>query len=212
MKRPIYWVVLTALVPPAYGSDLLIDRWSPNREEMSIVEAQLREQSLLIPEEPIHVEWGESTYVLSRQRKMTITPFRSVVRSGQNDRLSRCLLLVSQPGGNRIVERSLTGFSDDYEPCESIRLQSAIDVNSDGIADLVYEVRMTDASGRTYSLLDVYLITRRHDVCFSSVASTRLSSRLLKNSSDALPILSSATLNSDATLRGLGCAPEKWTR
>jgi hypothetical protein len=209
MRWPIYCVVLTALAFPTHGSNPLMGRWSPNTEEMSIIEAELRQQSLLIPEEPIHVEWGESVYVSSGQKKMTVTPFRSTVRSGQNDRLRRCLVLVSEPGRNRVAERSRTGFSDDYEPCESIRLLSAIDVNSDGVADLVYAVRMTDASGSIYPLLDVYLITSDHDVCFSVAASTRLSSRLLKGNSDATPILTSETINGDATLRGLRCTQEE---
>lgn len=214
MTRLSYWLGLSTIAISACSWALpnppfetpRADRISPTEGQVSAAEAYLRRLPQLVPEEELQVERTESVRISSSAGHVTAMPFVATMHQGNHARLTRCLILLQGPTQtDRVVERTDTGFSDDYEPCKTIRLKSIVDVNSDGTVDLVYEVQLTDAMGSSYALLDVYLISQSQRVCFSPKASVHLSSKYSNNRTKLESGLAIAQLQTDPVLRHLTC-------
>lgn len=214
MRGILFWLGLSSFGLPACGippagqqlGTVRVERTSLTGDQLSAVRSSLSRLPQLIPEEGVRIEPTEAARVDAAGHLLTVTPFVGSLRQGTHDRMTKCLVMLQGSAGEGgVIEREETGFSDDYEPCASIRLKAIMDVNSDGTDDLVYEVHQFDAQGRRYTLLDVYLITPDQRVCFSPKASVRLSSHYSENGLNADLDSTAAQIQADQVLRALVC-------
>lgn len=109
------------------------------------------------------------------EEEIVLIPAIASEMTGAFDHMPKCRLVKVYSKGSRtdgrIIERPPTGFSDDFEPCESIGTPFVLDVNGDGTEDLIFPVKHINSARKIYRLMDVYLIDSDLTVCFSPEAS-----------------------------------------
>lgn len=107
--------------------------------------------------------------------KITLVPVISSQDTGALDFMQKCSLIrVSRSGDHLeglIVDKSASGFADDFEPCSSIAAPHVLDINNDGIEDLLFPTINFNAKGASYRLMDAYLVEDDLTICYSPTAS-----------------------------------------
>ncbi|MCW5860240.1 MAG: hypothetical protein KIS63_18250 [Caldilineales bacterium] len=90
--------------------------------------------------------------------------------------MSQCQLIeITKRNGKvsaKLVERKDSGFSDDYEPCIDISTPLFVDINRDGVRDIIFTITRVNGVRENYALGDAYIVGSDYRLCHSPEAST----------------------------------------
>lgn len=186
-----------------------VDRVTLTSDTVQLAESKLRKLSPLAHSEPLHIEREAVVRISIAGQSVVVAPFVGTVQLAPYDRVTRCFVAILNDAVEpAIISRANTGFADDYEPCDSVKSVSILDVNADGFPDIVYRTTMTDARHRHYMVLDAYLVRQNLGVCFSPSVSTRLTVGYLRQWRVDPSASLRQQIRGDLKLKGLKCPSE----